>query len=327
MGKVAMITGVAGQDGSYLVEFLLRKGYFVLGIDNHPIRLRRLGELLAHNPLGLRASLQIGDVRDRGGIADLIDRAEPDEIYNLAAQSHVGYSFDNPSYTTEVALALKPLLEAALRVDPLARIFQASTSEMFGDSPIPQAERSGFRPLSPYAQAKQEAHEMLAEYRKRYGIYAVAGIMFNHESPRRRPEFVSRKITRGIAEVVAGCRAELRLGNLSSRRDWAHAQDYVEAMWLMLQQEEPGDLVIATGESRSVEEFAANGFALMGLNWRDYVTSDPALFRPTDPPHLRGDSSIAYRRLGWRPKTSFDQLVREMLRVDLRSMPQTPRFR
>lgn len=317
MKQVALITGIAGQDGSYLTELLLSKGYSIVGFDNHSVRMQQLRLRLADNPHRSRVLLELGDVRDRDFMTHLILSSKPDEIYNLAAQSHVGVSFQQPKVTADTALAIKGLLEISLEIHPVARIFQASTSEMFGDSPTPQAEHSNFNPLSPYAEAKLEAHEFLIEFRQRYSCYACAGILFNHESPLRREEFVSRKITRGIAKIVSGDSTELRLGNLAARRDWGHAKEYVEAMWLMLQQEHPEEFVVATGKSRSVEEFVVSGFALIGENWRDYVVSDQELFRPSDPPDLCGDAAEAYRKLAWQPKISFAELVREMLLAEI----------
>ncbi|WOX12157.1 GDP-mannose 4,6-dehydratase [Streptomyces sp. N50] len=325
MKQVALITGIAGQDGSYLTELLLSKGYFIIGFDNHSERMRQLQIRLAGNPLRSRVLLELGDVCDRDFMARLISSSKPDEIYNLAAQSHVGVSFQQPKVTADTALAIKDLLEISLDIHPVARIFQASTSEMFGDSPAPQTERSDFNPLSPYAEAKLEAHEFLIEFRQKHSCYACAGILFNHESPRRREEFVSRKIARGIAQIVSGDSAELRLGNLAARRDWGHAKEYVEAMWLMLQQEHPEEFVIATGESHSVKEFAASGFALVGEDWRDYVVSDQEFFRPSDPPDLCGDAEEAYRKLTWQPKIPFAELVREMLLAEIR--PNSPALR
>jgi GDPmannose 4,6-dehydratase len=319
---MALITGIAGQDGFYLTELLLSKGYLIVGFDNHSERMRKLRLRLSDNPLRSRVLLELGDVRDRDFMARLISSSKPDEIYNLAAQSHVGDSFQQPKVTTDTALAIKDLLEISLKIHPVARIFQASTSEMFGDSPPPQTERSDFNPLSPYAQAKLEAHELLIEFRQKHSCYACAGILFNHESPHRREEFVSRKITLGIARIVSDNSAQMRLGNLAARRDWGHAKEYVEAMWLMLQQEQPEEFVVATGKSHSVEEFVASGFALVGEDWHDYVVSDQKFFRPSDPPDLCGDAAEAYRKLAWQPKIPFGELVREMLLADLRPNEQ-----
>jgi GDPmannose 4,6-dehydratase len=322
----ALITGITGQDGSYLAELLLEKGYEVHGVVRRSSTMNR-GRIdhleHAHPSHGERARfvLHYGDMTDSGGLNRLVETVRPDEIYNLAAQSHVHISFDQPEYTGDTTgLGTTRLLEAIRTSGLKARFYQASTSEMFGLTPPPQNERSPFHPRSPYAAAKLYAHWMTVGYREAHGMFACSGILFNHESPRRGENFVSRKVTRGVAAIVAGRTKKLRLGNLDARRDWGHARDYVEAMWLMLQQKEPDDYVIASGVDRSVRDLVQVAFQLVGLDWDKYVEVDEAYMRPADVPQLRGDPSKARARLGWQPRTSFEDMIREMLEHDLAAL-------
>ena len=263
--------------------------------------------------------LHYGDMTDSGGLNRLVKTIRPDEIYNLAAQSHVHISFDQPEYTGDTdGLGTTRVLEAIRTSGQPIRFYQASTSEMFGLSPPPQSEVTPFHPRSPYAAAKLYAHWMTVNYREAHHLYACSGILFNHESPRRGENFVTRKITRGIAQILAGKSDQLRLGNLDAKRDWGHARDYVEAMWLMLQQDEPDDYVIATGTTRSVREFVEAAFDLAGLAWDRYVVVDEAYLRPSDVTELRGDPTKAAKKLGWAPATTFAELVHDMLEHDLR---------
>jgi GDPmannose 4,6-dehydratase len=319
----ALITGITGQDGSYLAELLLEKGYEVHGVVRRSSTMNRsrIDHLEhAHPSHGEQARfvLHYGDMTDSGGLNRLVETVRPDEIYNLAAQSHVHISFDQPEYTGDTTgLGTTRLLEAIRTSGLPARFYQASTSEMFGLTPPPQNERSPFHPRSPYAAAKLYAHWMTVGYREAHGMFACSGILFNHESPRRGENFVSRKVTRGVAAIVAGQARKLRLGNLEARRDWGHARDYVEAMWLMLQQKEPDDYVIASGVDRSVRDLVQVAFQLVGLEWEKYVEVDQAYMRPADVPLLRGDPGKARARLGWQPRTSFEAMIREMLEHDL----------
>jgi GDPmannose 4,6-dehydratase len=258
------------------------------------------------------------DLTDLGSTLRLLEGAQADELYNLAAQSFVGVSFDQPVTTAEVTgIGALNLLEGLRILSPKTRFYQASTSEMFGLSPAPQNETTPFHPRSPYAVAKVYAHWMTVNYREAHHLFACSGILFNHESPRRGENFVTRKVTRGIAQILAGRTDKLRLGNLESKRDWGHARDYVEAMWMMLQQDEPDDYVIATGVMRSVRDFVQVAFAAAGMDWQQYVVSDEAYLRPAEVDELRGDASKAAKQLGWKPRTSFDELVREMLEHDM----------
>jgi GDPmannose 4,6-dehydratase len=268
---------------------------------------------------GSRFVLHYGDMTDSGGLNRLVKAVKPDEIYNLAAQSHVHISFDQPEYTGDTdGLGTTRLLEAIRTCGLSTRFYQASTSEMFGLTPPPQNESTPFHPGSPYAVAKLYAHWITVNYREAYSLFACSGILFNHESPRRGENFVTRKITRGIAQILAGKANKLRLGNLDAKRDWGHARDYVQAMWLMLQQDEPGDYVIATGFMRSVRDFVETAFAMTELDWERCLVVDEAYLRPADVHELRGDASKASAHLGWKPKTSFEELVREMLENDLK---------
>ena len=321
MGKTALITGVTGQDGSYLSELLLGKGYTVHGLMRRASTFNtdRIDHIYQdpHEP-DVRLHLHHGDLTDGSALARLIRHVRPDEIYNLAAQSHVAVSFNQPEYTGDVdGLGVVRLLEAIREAEVPCRLYQAGTSEMFGDSPPPQSEDTPFRPRSPYAAAKLYAYEMVRNYREAYGLHAVTGILFNHESPRRGETFVTRKITRAVAAIVAKEQEALYLGNLDARRDWGHARDYVEAMWLMLQQDEPRDYVCGTGEAHSVREFCALAFAYVGLDWEPFVRIDPAYYRPTEVECLHADPSRLGSELGWTPTTTFQQLVHEMVEADL----------
>jgi GDPmannose 4,6-dehydratase len=324
MGQKALITGITGQDGSYLAEFLLQKGYEVHGVVRRSSSMNR-GRIdhLQHahpgQPEGSRFVLHYGDMTDSGGLNRLVKTVRPDEIYNLAAQSHVQISYDQPEYTGDTdGIGATRLLEAIRTTGAAVRFYQASTSEMFGLSPAPQSETTPFRPRSPYAIAKLYAHWMTINYREAHGLFASSGILFNHESPRRGENFVTRKVTRGIAQILAGKLDKLAMGNLDAKRDWGHAQDYVRAMWLMLQQDQADDYVIATGVSRSVKDFVEAAFGAVGLDWAKYVQVDSAYMRPAEVMELRGDSSKAAEKLGWTPTRTFADLVHEMLESDLK---------
>ncbi len=323
MAKTALITGITGQDGSYLAELLLGKGYEVHGVVRRSSTMNRgrIDHLQHSNPShpeGSKFVLHYGDMTDSGGLNRLVKTVKPEEIYNLAAQSHVAISFDQPEYTGDAdGLGTTRLLEAIRTMGLPTRFYQASTSEMFGLSPAPQSETTPFHPRSPYAVAKLYAHWMTVNYREAHNLFACSGILFNHESPRRGENFVTRKVTRGIGQILAGKADKLRLGNMDAKRDWGHARDYVEAMWLMLQQDTADDYVVATGEMRSVRDFVAAAFAMVGLEWQKYVVVDEAYMRPADVHELRGDASKAMKVLGWKPKATFDELVREMLEHDL----------
>ena len=324
MRRKALITGITGQDGSYLAEFLLDKGYEVHGVVRRSSSLNRgrIDHLQHANPAhgdGSRFVLHYGDMTDSGGLNRLVKTVRPDEIYNLAAQSHVQISFDQPEYTGDAdGLGTTRLLEAIRTLGVPVRFYQASTSEMFGISPPPQSETTPFRPRSPYAISKLYAHWMTVNYREAHGLHASSGILFNHESPRRGENFVTRKVTRGVAQILAGRLDKLRMGNLDAKRDWGHARDYVRAMWMIVQQDHADDYVIATGISRSVKDFVDTAFALVGLDPNKYVEVDKAYIRPADVPDLRGDASKAVSMLGWKPTTSFGELVHEMLEHDLK---------
>jgi GDPmannose 4,6-dehydratase len=319
--KNALITGITGQDGSFLAEFLLSKGYEVHGIIRRASTFNtgRIDHLYRDpHEEGVRLFLHYGDLTDASQLARLIRKIEPDEIYNLAAQSHVQVSFEQPEYTGNVSgLGVTRLLEAIRETGIQTRLYQASSSEMFGDSPPPQSEETPFRPRSPYAIAKLYAHWMVRNYREAYGMYAVSGILFNHEGERRGETFVTRKVSRAVARIVSGKQSKVYLGNLDAIRDWGHAKDYVEAVYLMLQQDTPTDYVIGTGEGHSVREFCELAFSHVGLSWERYVVVDPQYLRPTDVDELRADPSRAMAELGWRPKVSFEELVRAMVDTDL----------
>ena len=328
-GKTALITGVTGQDGSYLAEFLLGIGYEVHGLlrrSSYPNTARI--EHLRSDP---HLHLHYGDLSDSSRMVRLLLDTKPDEIYNLAAQSHVMMSFGEPEYTgNTTGLGSLRLLEA-LRILKLdARYYQASSSEMFGASPPPQNESTPFHPRSPYGVAKVYAHWITRNYRESYGIFAVNGMLFNHESPRRGENFVTRKITKAVAEISLGIRDSLALGNLDARRDWGYAPEFVQAMWLMLQADEPQDFVVGTGSSFSVQEFVQAAFEYRGLNWVDYVTFDQGLTRPAEVDDLVGDASLAHEALGWKAKIAGLDLVPIMVDADIRAIesnePDLPQF-
>ena len=326
MPKTALITGLTGQDGSYLAELLLSKGYIVHGVVRRSSsintgRIRHIFQDIHDDDV--RLFLHYGESTDSSCLERIVDVARPDEIYNLAAQSHVKVSFDEPVFTADVvALGALRLMEAIRRVgiERNIRYYQASSSEMFGNSgECPQNEDTPFNPRSPYACAKVFAHHQLKNYRDAYSIHASSGILFNHESPRRGETFVTRKITRAIARIVAGKQEKLFLGNLDAKRDWGYAKDYVEAMWMMLQQPEGDDYVIATGETHSVREFVEEAFACVDIDWATRVKIDERLFRPTEVDLLLGDATKAREKLGWTPRTTFKDLVRIMVAADLRA--------
>lgn len=326
--KKALITGITGQDGSYLAEFLLSRGYEVHGIIRRASTFNtgRINHIYVdpHNPRA-RFFLHFGDLSDSGQINNLIYNIKPDEIYHLGAQSHVRVSFDIPEYTGNVtALGTVRLLEAIRRSGYKIRFYQASSSEMFGAARPPQSENTAFQPQSPYACAKVYAYWMVRNYRKGYGIFACNGILFNHESPRRGETFVTRKITRGLAAILAGRQNKLYLGNLDARRDWGFAPEYVEMMWMMLQQDKLDDYVVGTGESHSVREFVKKAFAYAGLDWQKYVKIDKRYFRPNEVDHLKADIAKAGKKLHWRPKVKFDDLVKIMVDYDLRGAGINP---
>lgn len=310
----ALITGITGQDGSYLAEFLLSRGYHVTGVRRRTSSCNE--DRISHLP-GLQ--VEEGDLTDLASMVRVVERVQPDEIYNLAAQSFVGTSWHQPLVTGDVtALGVARMLEAVRLVNPQIRFYQASSSEMFGKvQSVPQSEQTPFYPRSPYGVAKLYGHWITVNYRESYGMFACSGILFNHESPRRGREFVTRKISDGVARIKLGMADELRLGNLEARRDWGFAGDYVEAMWLMLQQPEPDDYVIATGLTHTVREFAEAAFAHAGLDWRNHVTIDPALIRSAEVDLLVGDPGKARQKLGWRPRVSLPQLVAMMVDADL----------
>jgi GDPmannose 4,6-dehydratase len=325
MPRVALITGVTGQDGSYIAELLLNKGYEVHGIVRRTSSFAtgRIDHLRQGFESGKGLQLHYGDLGDGTGVRRIIEQTRPDEVYNLAAQSHVRISFDQPEYTADVVgLGALRLLEAIRdhnkRHDRQVRFYQAGSSEMFGKvAETPQRETTPFHPRSPYACAKVYAHWQTVNYREAYGLFAVNGILFNHESPRRGENFVTRKITRCATRIKLGLQDKLSLGNLDGRRDWGFAGDYVEAMWLIMQQEKPDDFVIATGESHSVQEFLELTFERLKLDWRKHLELDPRFLRPSEVDVLCGDASKARRVLGWKPKVDFKQLVALMVDADL----------
>jgi GDPmannose 4,6-dehydratase len=351
--KRALITGITGQDGSYLAEFLLSKGYEVHGLirRSSTFNTGRIDHIYTdpHIP-ATRLFLHYGDLSDSGQLANLIYNIKPDEIYHLGAQSHVRVSFDMPEYTGDItALGTTRLLEAIRRSGIRTKFYQASSSEMFGSAPPPQSENTPFRPRSPYAAAKLYAYWMTVNYREGYNMFTCNGILFNHESPRRGETFVTRKITRAIANILTGKQDKLYLGNLNAKRDWGFAPEYVETMWLMLQQDEPGDYVIGTGKSHSVREFLERAFSYagIGIEWQGdgvnekgivrslisistlkvgdtLVKIDPKYFRPTDVDYLQADITKARQRLEWKPRTTFDELVKIMVDYDLKLTGSTP---
>jgi len=312
--RKAFITGITGQDGSYLAEILLEKDYEVYGMVRRSSTFNR--SRIDH--LYGRLELVYGDLGDGSSLNQLMRTIRPDEVYNLGAQSHVRVSFDIPEYTADVvALGTLRLLDAIREGDLRCRFYQASSSEMFGKvHEVPQNEKTEFHPRSPYAVGKLFAHWITRNYREAYGMYAVNGILFNHESPRRAESFVTRKITVAIGGILRGEQKELRLGNLEAKRDWGYALDYMEGAWRMLQQDEPDDYVLATGETHSVQEFLEAAFTYAGLDWRDYVKIDPRYFRPAEVDLLIGDFSKAKEKLGWEPTVRFDELVRMMVDAD-----------
>lgn len=319
--KKAFITGITGQDGSYLAELLLNKGYQVHGLIRRAstFNTHRIEHIYsdAHAP-GTQFFLHYGDLSDAGQLTNLIYSIRPDEIYHLAAQSHVRVSFDLPEYTGDVtALGTIRLLEAVRHSGVKAKFYQASSSEMFGAAPPPQNEYTAFRPRSPYAAAKVYSYWAAVNYREGYNIFATNGILFNHESPRRGETFVTRKITRAIANILIGKQEKLYLGNLQAKRDWGFAPEYVEVQWRMLQEDTPDDFVVGTGESYTIQEFVEEAFSYVNLDWHDYVKIDPRYFRPTEVDELRADTTKAKNVLHWEPKVGFHELVRIMVDADV----------
>src|SRR4051812_18468459 len=323
--KKALITGITGQDGSYLSEFLLGKGYEIHGLIRRASSFNtdRLDALYRdphtdHTPL----YLHYGDLADGTVLRRVLEKVAPDEVYNLGAQSHVKVSFEEPEYTADIVAVgtlrlLDSIADYTARTGQQVRFYQAGSSEMFGATPPPQSEATPFYPRSPYAAAKVAAHWFTVNYREAYGLFACNGILFNHESPRRGESFVTRKITRAVGRIKAGLQAKLFLGNLEAKRDWGFAGDYVEAMWLMLQQDQPDDYVVATGEAHSVREFVSRAFAIAGLDWEEHVEIDPRYFRATEVDFLQGDASKGMARLGWKPRVSFEELVGMMVEHDI----------
>jgi len=357
MSKKALITGITGQDGSYLAEFLLSRGYEVHGIMRRAstFNTQRIDHIYVdpHTP-GAKLFLHYGDLSDAGQLTNLIYNIQPDEIYHLGAQSHVKVSFEIPEYTGDItALGTTRVLEAIRRSGIKTKFYQASSSEMFGASPPPQNEKTPFYPRSPYAAAKVYAYWMTVNYREAYGLFACNGILFNHESPRRGEIFVTRKITRALANILAGKQEKLYLGNLNAKRDWGFAPEYVEAMWMILQMDEPDDYVIGTGESHSVREFVEKAFGYVGIEieWKGWGTDekgivksfdplltanssiktgmvlieiDPRYFRPTEVEHLQADITKAKKKLGWEPRTTFDELIKIMVDYDMKLVGLKP---
>ena len=315
----ALITGIPGQDGSHLAELLLSKGYDVFGIvrRSSSINTPRIDHILD------RLTLVFGELGDTASLLRVLQQVRPDEVYNLASQSHVRVSFDVPEYTEDiVASGAVRLLEAIRLLGIPARFYQASSSEMFGSSPPPQNEETPFRPRSPYGIAKTYAYWVARNYREAHGVFAANGILFNHESPRRGETFVTRKIARAAARIAAGLQDRLVLGNIEARRDWGFAGDYVRAMWMMLQESEPDDYVIATGESHTVREFLAAAFSYFGLDWARYVDFDDKYTRPTEVDYLHGDASKARTKLGWQPTTTFTDLVHMMVESERKALDE-----
>ena len=325
MARVALITGITGQDGSYLAELLLAKGYIVHGIvrRSSSFNTARIDHLLQDkHEAGTRLFLHYGDLTDHGSLVAMLNRLEPDEVYNLGAQSHVRVSFDQPVYTAEtIAIGVLNLLEAVRtyrdRTKRDVKLYQASSSELFGRSQAPQNETTPFRPCSPYACAKLDAFWNVTNYRDGYGLFAANGILFNHESPRRGETFVTRKITRAATRIKLGLQEKLYLGNLSAKRDWGYAKEYVEAMWKMLQLDVPEDFVIATGRSATIEDWLVEAFGTIGLSWREHVVIDERYIRPVEVHDLRGDPTKAYEKLGWIANTDMAGLCKLMVEADL----------
>lgn len=322
--KKALVTGISGQDGSYLAELLLEKGYEVHGIvrRSSSFNTDRIDHLYRDpHEEGVRLFTHHGDLADPAALARLLYELQPTEIYHLGAQSHVRVSFDIPVYTFDITGAgTIRLLEAIREAGVRPRFYQASSSEMFGSAPPPQSEATPFHPRSPYGVAKVAAFWAAVNYREAYDLFAANGILYNHESPRRGETFVTRKITRAVARIQAGLQDKLFLGNLDARRDWGYAPEFVEAMWLMLQAEEPDDFVIATGEQHSVREFCERAFAEAGLDWQDHVEIDPRYYRPAEVDSLLGDATKAREKLGWEPTVGFDELVRLMVAADVQML-------
>ena len=323
--KKALITGITGQDGSYLAELLLEKGYEVHGVirRSSSFNTERIDHLYKDLHINdVKMFLHYGDLSDSSNLSRLLEKIQPDEIYNLAAQSHVRVSFDMPEYTADVVgLGTIRILDAIKETQIKTKFYQASTSELYGKVvETPQTEKTPFYPRSPYACAKLYSYWITVNYRESYNMYACNGILFNHESPRRGETFVTKKITHAIARILNKEQDKLYLGNLDSKRDWGYAKDYVEAMWLMLQQENPDDYVIATGETHSVREFLDEAFGLVGLDWKKYVDIDPRYYRPAEVDLLLGDPAKAKEKLGWKPKTTFKELVKIMLEYDLNNV-------
>lgn len=333
--STALITGITGQDGSYLTELLLARGYEVHGVIRRASTFNtdRLEHLYTDpHQSGARLRLHYGDLTDGTSLRHLLEAVRPDEVYHLGAQSHVKVSFEQPEYTADVVgLGTLRLLEAVrdyqARAGQVVKFYQAGSSEMFGLSPPPQHETTPFHPRNPYAVAKVYAHWQVVNYREAYGLFAVNGILFNHESPRRGETFVTRKITRAATRIKLGLQDRLYLGNLDAKRDWGFAGDYVEAIWLMLQQASPDDYVVATGETHPVQEFLEHAFGYLNVNWRDHVEVDPRYLRPAETPVLQGDASKAQRQLGWRPRVRFPELVRMMVDADLELAQQEKTLR
>ncbi|XP_047313137.1 GDP-mannose 4,6 dehydratase 2-like [Impatiens glandulifera] len=324
--KVALITGITGQDGSYLTELLLTKGYEVHGLIRRSsnFNTQRINHIYVdpHNTNKAQMKLHYGDLTDASSLRRWIDTILPDEVYNLAAQSHVAVSYEIPDYTADVVAsgALRLLEAVRSHIDDTGRViryYQAGSSEMYGSTPPPQSEDTPFHPRSPYAASKCAAHWYTVNYREAYGMFACNGILFNHESPRRGENFVTRKITRAVGRIKMGLQEKLFLGNLKASRDWGFAGDYVEAMWMMLQQETPDDYVVATEESHTVEEFLEAAFGYVGLNWEDHVEIDPRYFRPAEVDNLKGDASKTKKLLSWTPRVGFKELVAMMVDNDL----------
>lgn len=325
MAKKALITGITGQDGSYMTELLLDKGYDVYGIVRRAssFNTQRLDSIYQDpHEKNNRLKLMFGDLTDTSTVYDLLTQVKPDEVYNLGAQSHVRVSFDIPEYTSNsVALGALRVLEAIRRLGLKTKYYQAGSSEMFGKvQQVPQTEKTPFYPRSPYSVAKVYAHWITVNYRESYDMFACNGILFNHESPRRGETFVTRKISRAVANIQAGLQDELYMGNLDAKRDWGYAKEYVEAMWLMLQQDKPDDYVIATGETHSVREFLEEAFKHVGLDYKKYVKFDKRYLRPAEVDKLIGDASKAKKKLKWEPKTSFKELVKIMVDADVEEL-------
>ena len=315
MEKSALITGITGQDGSYLAEFLLSKGYRVFGLvrRSSSVNLERISHIEKD------VTLLSGDLLDQASLANAIRQSQPDEVYNLAAQSFVATSWNQPELTGQfTALGVTRILEAIKTENQKIRFYQASSSEMFGSMPPPQSEKTSFHPRSPYGVSKLYGHFATINYRESYGMFACSGILFNHESPRRGLEFVTRKVSNAVAQIKLGMLDKMTIGNLEAKRDWGFAGDYVRAMWMMLQEDQPEDYVIATGISRSVEELIDVAFKIVGMDYHDYVTVDPSLLRPAEVDYLCGDTSYARKKLGWAPDVAFEQMIQMMVEEDLR---------